>query len=110
MLREVTIAGRISAPVNIIVHDLGDLNRQLGRGHPFFIDIVTQGIVLYEAEGFPLTQPTRLPTDRAREEARAYFDEWFGTATEFVAAAEFHRDRSSPKIAAFNLHQAAERL
>lgn len=110
LLREVTIARTISAPVNIIVHDLGDINRQLARGRPFFVDIVVRGIVLYEAEGFAFARPNQLPPDRERQEAQTYFDAWFSTAGEFFAAAGFHRARSSPRLVAFNLHQAAERL
>lgn len=110
LLREVTIARKIGAPVNIIVHDLADINRHLVRGRPFFVDIVRQGIVLYEAEGFAFAQPGQRAPDRARQEAQTYFNAWFSTASEFLAAAAFHRRRSSPRLVAFNLHQAAERF
>ena len=46
----------------------------------------------------------------AREEAQGYFDEWFSTALGFMAGAGFHNEREEPKLAAFNLHQAAERF
>ncbi len=110
LMREVTVARTLSAPVNLIVHDIADLNRQIERGRPFFVDLIDQGIMLYAAEGYPLSRPVKLPPERARAEAQTYFDEWFGTAIEFLAAAGFHRDRGSTKLAAFNLHQSAERL
>ena len=43
LLRAVTITRTICAPVNIIVHDLGDSNHKLARGQPFFVDIVNPG-------------------------------------------------------------------
>ena len=53
LMRDTTITRVLSAPVNFIVHTLTDVNQQLERGRPFFVDIVEQGIALYEAEGFP---------------------------------------------------------
>jgi predicted nucleotidyltransferase/HEPN domain-containing protein len=110
LMRDVTINGALSAPVNFIVHSLTDVNQQLERGRPFFVDIVDQGVALYEAEGFAFAQPHELPAEAARAEATQYFNEWFSTAVEFAAGADFHRGRGSNKLAAFNLHQATERF
>ena len=110
LLRELTITRAISAPVNFIVHSLTDVNQQLERGRPFFIDIAQQGIILYEAEGFPFASPRLLPPDEARLEATAYFDRWFPSADAFYASAKFLLQRGDLNEAAFNLHQAAERL
>lgn len=110
LMRDTTITNVLSAPVNFIVHSLSDVNRQLEKGSPFFVDIVEQGIALYEAEGFPFVQPRELPPEEALAEARKYFDEWFPTAVEFAAGAEFHRERGAGKIAAFNYHQSIERF
>lgn len=66
LLRAVTIARTICASVNIIVHNLGDSNHKLAPGQPFLVDIVTQGIVLYEADGFAFARPNNLPPDRVR--------------------------------------------
>jgi len=109
LMREVTIAKTLSAPVSFIVHSLKDVNAQLERGRPFFVDIIEQGIALYEAEGFEFAQPRNLPPEEARVEAEKYFEEWFATAGEFRAGAEFHRERGGAKVAAFNYHQAVER-
>jgi predicted nucleotidyltransferase/HEPN domain-containing protein len=110
LMRELTIAKTISAPVNFIVHTLKDVNRQLDQGRPFFVDIVRQGIALYEAEGFAFHPPRELPPEEARAEAQKYHDEWFSTASEFLAGAEFHMSRGASRLAAFNLHQATERF
>lgn len=110
LMRDVTITNALSAPVNFIVHSLADINQQLERGRPFFIDIVEQGIALYEAEGYPFARPRELPPEDARAEAQGYFDQWFPSAVKFARAAQFLIDDGGPKEAAFNFHQATERL
>jgi HEPN domain-containing protein/predicted nucleotidyltransferase len=110
LVREFTIAKGLSAPVNFIVHSLTDLNQQLERGRPFFADLVRQGVALYEAEGFALAAPQQLPEEQAHAEAKGYFNRWFPSAEAFLASAEFLRERGNHNEAAFNLHQAAERL
>lgn len=47
-LRDYGVTKKLSAPVGLIVHSLADVNQQLSRGRPFFIDIVRDGIALYE--------------------------------------------------------------
>ena len=110
LLREYGISHRLTAPASFIVHSLNDVNQQLRLGRYFFTDIVRDGIVLYEMERHTFAQPETLAPAEALKEAQGYFDEWFPTATEFLAGAEFHAQRGSGKIAAFNLHQATERL
>ena len=110
LMRDMTINGALSAPVNIIVHSLTDVNQQLERGRPFFTDIVRDGVGLYEAEGFCFAQPRVLPPEEARAEAQAHFDKWFLSADAFLASARFLMERGDANEAAFNLHQATERL
>ena len=40
LMREMMIARSLSAPVNLIVHTLKEVNRELEHGRPFFLDIV----------------------------------------------------------------------
>lgn len=110
LLRETAIARTLSAPVSLIVHTLGDLNDKLGQGRPFFVDLVAQGIALYEAEGFPLAAPRNLDPAQARAKAREYFDEWFPSAISRFQGAKFHIDNGHSRDAAFDLHQTTERL
>jgi len=115
LMRDMTINGALSAPVNFIVHSLKDVNKQLEQGRPFFIDIVEQGIALYEAEGFPFASPRKLPPEKARAEAQKHFDTWFASASRRLRAFELEAreatiDTEWRKDAAFTLHQAAERL
>jgi predicted nucleotidyltransferase len=64
------IAHRIETPVIPIVHSLHDVNDQLSRGRPFFVDIARDGKVLYEVEDHPLVQPKPLTKEEAKAEAQ----------------------------------------
>ena len=110
LMREVTISHSLTAPVSFIVHSLKDVNAQLERGRPFFIDIVEQGIALYEAEGYEFAQPRNLPPEEARVEAEKHFEEWFPSAQTFLQNAKDNIGRERPKEAVFLMHQATERL
>lgn len=107
-LREYSISKKLSAPVGLIVHSLGDVNFQLSRGRPFFIDIVRDGVVLYEFGTQSFDPPKPLSPEVAREEAQQYFEKWFAGATDFLEAGKFMIARSSNSLAAFQLHQATE--
>ncbi|CAN7609153.1 HEPN domain-containing protein [Phenylobacterium sp. LjRoot164] len=110
LMRERLVAKRLSAPVNFIVHSLADVNAQLRKGRPFFLDVLRDGIALYEAEGFEFVKPEPLTPQAALEEAEGYFTEWFGSAEQRLEIAGFAISRGFLKDAAFDLHQTAERL
>jgi predicted nucleotidyltransferase/HEPN domain-containing protein len=110
LMREFTIAKTLSAPVGFIVHTLTDVNHQLERGRPFFIDIVQQGVSLYEAEGFCFTAPKKLPPAETLIEAQGYFDYWYPQALSAKLGADFFITQGKERDAAFMLHQAVERL
>jgi predicted nucleotidyltransferase len=73
LLRAYQIAHELTAPANFIVHDLTDVNKQLKRGRPFFVDIVRDGIALYEAPDHPLEHAEPLSPQAALKEAQGYF-------------------------------------
>jgi len=109
LMREQTISHRLSAPVSLIVHSLADVNGQLQRGRPFFMDIVRDGIALYEAPGHPFVQPEPLAPAEVLKEAEGFFDEWFPSAETFLRHANEGMSWGRPKETAFLLHQATER-
>lgn len=107
-LIQLQIAGHIKTPTNAIVHSLHDVNNQLARGRPFFVDILRDGKVLYEADGHPLAKPKTMTEIEVTEEAQRYFNEWFDQATSFLKGTIFYLGENDTKRAAFLLHQAAE--
>lgn len=106
--REYGIAKRLSAPVNFIVHSLKDVNDQLARGRPFFVDLVRDGIALYEMDGHPFDAPKPLDEDAARAEAQTHFDKWFSSANGALNLAGAAIEQGDYNWAAFLLHQASE--
>lgn len=108
--QELAITRHLSAPVNFIVHTYEDVNSQLAQGRPFFVDIARDGIVLYELPGYPLALPKSLEPDEARAEAKKHFEHWFPDTTELIAGSAFYQERGNLNLAAFQLHQATERL
>ncbi|WP_068083792.1 HEPN domain-containing protein [Novosphingobium rosa] len=110
LMRDMTIFNTLSAPVNLIVHTLKDVNYQLERGRPFFVDIVRDGIALYDEEGFCFAQPCHLPPEEAKVEAQKHFDEWFPSAAGFLDTAVYAASKGRSKEAAFQLHQSVERF
>lgn len=98
------ITHQIETPVIPIVHSLHDLNDQLSRGRPFFVDIARDGKVLYKEEGHPLAKPKPLTTEEANAEARKHFDQWFPLSLDALAFAQFGVSNEKPRDSAFMFH------
>lgn len=98
----------LRTPADLIVHSLDDLNDQLAQGRYFFADIVREGVVLFEESGHPFVDPQPLPSDAALKEAEKFYREHFTAGQQFLRQAQHAIDDEAPKIAAFDLHQAAE--
>ncbi len=109
-LQELTITQDIATPVNVIVHTYADVNSQLARGLPFFVDIARDGIMLYEASGHPLAMPKTLSAEEQRAEAQKHFEHLFVSASQRFELAKEAIARRFDKQAAFDLHQTTERL
>jgi predicted nucleotidyltransferase/HEPN domain-containing protein len=100
----------IARPVNIIVHSIDEVNQALKRGEYFWVDIVHDGIALYELSGHPLTTPMPLTPADAYEMAKEYFEHWLPSADQFIAHGTDAAERGWLSKAAFELHQATERI
>ena len=110
LIRELSITRTLHTPVNFIVHTLQEVNDGLAHGRYFFMDIARDGIALYEADDTELHKPKPKTPPEALAMAKEYFEEWMPSAQYARKLAEYCvRDRQN-KAAAFNLHQATERL
>ncbi|MBY8829775.1 HEPN domain-containing protein [Hephaestia mangrovi] len=110
LMREMTITKTLRTPVNFIVHTLQEVNDALAHGRFFFMDIARDGVALYQADDKPLHSPRPKTPEQALEMAREYFEEWFPAAMKRYEGARFYLSRGHLKDAAFDLHQAVERL
>jgi uncharacterized protein len=100
----------LRTPVSPIYHSLNDVNEKLRLGRYFFMDIVRDGITLYEETGHPFVEPQPLSREEALRETRDYFEEWYKSASNFQQLAAEAASRAMLKEAAFLLHQATERF
>lgn len=109
-VREYTLTHELKTPVSFIVHSLQDVNDQLAKGRPFFSDIARDGIMLFEADGHPLAKAKALTPEEIRAEAKGYYEQWMPDVGDFQKLAVASTNIGNNRLAAFNLHQAAERL
>ncbi|MCX8476758.1 MAG: nucleotidyltransferase and HEPN domain-containing protein [Sphingomonas sp.] len=108
--RELAITKTLRTPVNFIVHTLQEVNDGLAHGRYFFMDVARDGIALYQSDDTELHQPKPKTPKQALAMAREYFQEWLPSAEDFLQGCRDARARGRSKKAAFDLHQATERL
>jgi predicted nucleotidyltransferase/HEPN domain-containing protein len=110
-LLEVLAEGtRLRTPVSLVYHSLDDVNEKLRLGRYFFMDILRDGVVLFEEEGHPFAEPLPLSSAEALAETQGYFEDRFESACQFLVHANDATERGWLNKAAFEMHQAAERL
>jgi len=99
----------VGRQVNIIVHSIDEVNQALKRGEYFWVDIVREGIALYELPQHELARPMPASPNDSYEMARDYRKDWLTKADDAIEIAQFCVEKEKWKDAAFNLHQATER-
>ncbi len=100
----------LRTPVSLIYHSHDDVNEKLRFGRYFFMDILKDGIVLFEEPGFPFAEPLPLSREQALKETQDYFDDWFESARRRLEIATEDLAKGYLKEAAFDFHQATERF
>ncbi|WEX91391.1 nucleotidyltransferase and HEPN domain-containing protein (plasmid) [Sinorhizobium garamanticum] len=98
----------ISPLVGLIVHGAREVNNYLAEGRFFFVDILREGIVLYELDERPLAEPKALGPGDALKMAREHFDRQHSSAQRFLELSRVAISRNWDIHAAFLLHQAVE--
>lgn len=101
---------QLRTPVSLITHSIDEINAQLQKGRYFFVDIVREGVTLLSVPGHPFVEAKPIPADAAVIEARKYFDEAVSAVTPLLSHADSAISNGWNKDAAFQMHQAAERL
>lgn len=99
----------IGRQVNFIVHTMEEVNQSLNRGEYFWVDIVRDGIALYELPGSTFVLPKPLTPTDAYEMASAYFEAWMAKINSALKLASYALAENELNDAAFLLHQATER-
>lgn len=101
---------RLRTPTTPIYHSFDDVNEKLRLGRYFFMDILRDGIVLFEEPGYGFVEPQPLSPEQALQETKDYYEEWFESAQRFLSNAQDNAARGWNKEAAFLFHQAVERF
>ncbi|APO68837.1 nucleotidyltransferase HEPN domain-containing protein [Rhizobium gallicum] len=98
----------VKTPVGLIVHGAREVNNFLADGQYFFVDILREGIVLYELDDRPLAEPRKLSAADAYRVAKEHFEGRFPDSQDFMETARFLINRGNQRLAAFQLHQSIE--
>src|SRR5262245_13306887 len=101
------LAGEV--PVNVIVHDIKEINQEIRLGQYFFKDILREGVLLYTSRQYKFASPKELTPAEKLRLGLVNFRYWFGSANEFWRGAGYYAGRGLGPQAAFLLHQAVER-
>lgn len=98
----------IPAPVSLIADTAKHFNAALERGRYFYVDVVKEGVVLFDSGRIKLSEPRELSRAERLQEVTSDFETWIETADDFLDAYEHLREKGRFKLAAFQLHQAVE--
>ena len=110
LLSDLAAGTTLRTPVSLIYHALDDVNDKLRLGRYFFMDILKDGIVLFEEPGVSFVEPLPLSREEALRETQEYFEEWFESARRHLEIATEDLAKGYLKEAAFDFHQAVERF
>jgi predicted nucleotidyltransferase/HEPN domain-containing protein len=95
--------------VQVILHGIDYFNTELEDGQYFFSDIVKEGVILYDNKAHKLKKAKpKSPAERANT-SQMYFDKWFPQGNAFLRQFEHACNDGALNVAAFELHQTAER-
>lgn len=100
---------KLSTWVHPIYHGVDFVNQQLGEGSYFFGDIKKEGVLLFTTNRYQLAEKRSMSAKEMQAIAQRDFDNWYESADDFLLGFKDFVNRGNYKLAAFMLHQAAER-
>lgn len=100
----------LRTPVRLTVQSLDGISRQVEQGDRYFQRVLDEGVILHDTPGFRC--PDHVTKSRINEVADAalHLDEGLALVDEFLGSAKLSFARGWRRKAAFDLHQATERL
>lgn len=104
-----TLGHELATPVSVIAEDIERVNLNLSRARYFYVDIVREGVLLYDSGALQLAQPKELPLAERRAMAEEDFSHWFAKSKAMLRSYMHCVIDDNFNDAAFMLHQAAER-
>ncbi|MHC2296372.1 nucleotidyltransferase and HEPN domain-containing protein [Rhizobium mongolense] len=98
----------VQTPVGLIVHGAREVNNFLADGQYFFVDILREGIVLYELDDRPLAEPRKLSAVDAYRVAKEHSTLHLPEIGDLIDGSRFYLAKGNYRRAVFELHQAVE--
>ncbi len=95
-------------PISLIAEDIQFVNRRLRKSQYFYIDILREGICLYDSGKFELAEPKEIKALERKKLAEEDFGYWFKNGSEFIDDFKINFEKERFNKAAFYLHQAVE--
>lgn len=95
-------------PTAIISHGISFLNEQITDSYYFFVDVLKEGIMLYDTGKYQLATPQRLRPEKKLAKAREQFEYWMKKAESFFRQYNYGVKDKDYSTAAFLLHQVVE--
>ncbi|MCP3926956.1 MAG: HEPN domain-containing protein [Desulfobacterales bacterium] len=97
-------------PISLIAEDIQFVNRRLRKSQYFYIDIIREGILLFDSGKFELAEPKEITVSERKKLAEEDYGFWMKNADEYLKQYGHAFSDQSYNVAAFNLHQVTERL
>lgn len=119
-VREGTVATRVNARFmdgrdnefqtrpQLINESVSKLNDALSEGRYFYVEILTQGVMLYDSGEYRLATPRELDYAEIKGMAEAYYKDKYSDAEDFLFHAKIAQERGTYQMCSFMLHQATE--
>lgn len=100
----------IHPPVSIMVEELDKLNKYIDKQRYFYMDLLSEGILLYDSGKIELNRPKPLTYSEIKEITMEEYGIDFKKSEEFYYATGVMYDKEYYNLAAFMLHQTCENL
>lgn len=119
-VREGTVATRVNARFmdskdnefqtrpQLINESISKLNDALSEGRYFYVEILAQGVMLYDSGEYRLATPRELDYAEIKGMAEAYYKDKYSDAEDFLFHAKIAQERGTYQMCSFMLHQATE--
>lgn len=119
-VREGTVATRVNARFmdgrdnefqtrpQLINESVSKLNDALSEGRYFYVEILAQGIMLYDSGEYRLATPRELDYTEIKGMAEAYYKDKYSDAEDFLFHVKIAQERGTYQMCSFMLHQATE--
>ncbi len=99
----------LASTFHVIYETLDCMNKSLNRSEYFYLDVVNEGVVLFD-DNVSLAQPQQLSPAQRREMSIDYFERFYQKAIESQQTFEYLYQKGALSAAIFSLHQMTERL